>query len=348
MPRQNNEAVVIGGGGFIGSRLCRLLAANGCNVTVVSRRASASGNDSSGYRFVRGEVGDAKAMMAAIEGASVVYHLAMGGGPTWADYQRDFIDGTAHVANACVAHGVSRLIFASSTSALYLGRSGTMDERDGTDPRPELRGLYSRGKILGERLLLDLHARSKFPVVIMRPAIVVGRGGLLGHGGVGYWPSDTCCLGWGTSTHPLPFVLVDDVAQALYLAKDAPGIEGKTFNLAGDVRPTASEYVQLVAERSHRNFRFYPQGYLKLQALEWLKWGMKTIGGKKDAGRQTLVDMKSRSMRTQIDCSAAKQLLGWKPVSDRDEFIREAIDCHLEPLLPGDLRHSGVGSGSRG
>jgi len=338
MSRLNSEVVVIGGRGFIGRGLVRLLLADGCRVRVVSRSAARQENDPPELEYIRGEVGDPDAMMSAIKGADVVYHLAMGGGATWADYQRDFVDGTAYVAKACMTHGVSRLIYASSTAGLYLGRRGSMDERDGVDSKPELRSMYSRGKILGEELLLDLHKKSGLPVVIMRPAVVLGRGGFLAHGGLGYWANDVCCLGWGRSNHPMPFVLVDDVAQALFLGKDTPGIEGKTFNLVGDVRPTASEYVRLVAERSHRNFRFYPQSLLKLQLIEWMKWLLKTMFGRKGVERQSLRDMKSRSMRTQIDCSEAKRVLGWKPVDSMEVFIREAIDSHLEPLPAGDLR----------
>ena len=47
--------------------------------------------------------------------------------------------------------------------------------------------------------------------------------------------SDTCIVGWGAGDNRLPCVLVQDVASALVLAKDAPGIDGMAFNLSGDI-----------------------------------------------------------------------------------------------------------------
>ena len=123
------------------------------------------------------------------------------------------------------------------------------------DRQPEKRANYGRAKALAERIAIE----DGFPAVILRPAIVVGRGSAPTHSGVGFWPSDLCCIGWGQGNHPLPFVLVDDVARAMVLAGDVPGIEGKSYNLAGDVRPTAREYMRLLAERSLRLYEFYPR-----------------------------------------------------------------------------------------
>ncbi len=238
MPQVDN-AVVIGGAGFIGRALTSQLRALGSTVTVVSRSAGLGQSDEPGLRYFRAGVADAARIDEAIEGASVVYHLAMGGGTTWSDYQRDFIGGALNIARACQKHGVRRLIFTSSISALYLGGKTTLFESVDADPKPLHRSFYGRGKIEAEKTLMDLYRTEDLPVVILRPGIVLGRGGMLAHGGLGCAASDTCILGWGAGDSPLPCVLVQDVASALVLAKDAPAVEGKVFNLAGDVRPTA-------------------------------------------------------------------------------------------------------------
>ena len=339
MPYKDN-AVVIGGAGFIGSHLTSQLRDQGCHVTVVSRSAGAGGKEEPGIRFVKAGVADSARIDAAIAGASVVYHLAMGGGPAWEDYQRDFIDGTLNVARACQRHKVRRLIFTSSISALYLGRPGKLFERSGADLKPMERGFYARGKILAEQALLDLHAKENLPAVILRPGIVLGRGGMLAHGALGEAASDTCILGWGNGRSPLPCVLVQDVARALVLAKDAPGIEGMSFNLSGDIRPTAAQFVELLRERTKRNFRFYPRSLWAMGAMQWLIWGLKAATRNPDNVRVGNRDLQSLTMTTQLDCSEAKRMLGWHPISDPDEFYREAIDSHLRPIPQGDLRHN--------
>jgi nucleoside-diphosphate-sugar epimerase len=267
----------------------------------------------------------------------------MGGGESWADFQRDFVDGTAAVAKACRDFGVRRLIYTSSSAALYLGKSGAINESAGPDPRPEVRSLYSRGKVEAERVLMRWHRDHGLPVVIMRPCIVVGRGGLFAHGGVGYWASDTHCIGWGPGKTPLPFVLVDDVARALSTAKDVPGIEGMSFNLAGDVRPSAAEFVRVIGERTLRNFHFRPCNLRRLQAIEIAKWALKAIVRKPGNAWPSYRDFASRAMISQIDCSTAKQILNWKPNADVEHFYREVLDSNVKPIHPEDLRLAAKG-----
>lgn len=314
------------------------LAERGATVRVLSRSVQSGAGTTPGVQCVRGDVTNPDDVSAAVQGARVVYHLAAGFGSTWQDFERVIVQGTRTVAEICLQHHVERLIYASSISALYLGGRGRIDERTGADPKPAGRSHYSRAKGLAEQLLRDLHARSNLPVVILRPGVVVGRGGMLNHGGLGIWGSDVCCIGWGRGRNPLPFVLVGDVVEALIQSADVPGIEGMTFNLAGDVRPTAAEFVKMLRSRSRRNFRFYPRSLWKMQALEAAKWLLKIIARKPENPFPSYRDLKSRSLRCQLDCSLAKEKLGWQPVQTPEAFFAEAIDSHLLAIPVGDLR----------
>ena len=73
-------------------------------------------------------------------------------------------------------------------------------------------------------------------------------------------------------------------------------------------------------------------------ALEWMKWGLKAATRNPNNVRVSNRDLQSLTMAADLDCSEAKRMLGWNPISDPDEFYREAIDSHLQPLRPGDLR----------
>ena len=322
---QTDRVVVLGGAGFIGRNLVSQLRGKVESITVVSRRAAVAGD---GIRAVKGDVTDSARMMEILAGATAVYQLTI---------ESDFGQGARNVAEACLRHGVRRLIFASTSDAIYLGRKGRIDESAGPDPKPHLRNPYARGKVESEKLLLEYHAAKGLPAVIVRPCLVVGRGGALTHGGLGSWRTPTCLVGWGDGSNPLPFVLVQDVAAALVLALDAPGIEGRTFNLGGDVFLSAREYIQLAGERTLRNFRFYPRNLALFQTKVVFKSVIKRMLGR-GGERQFYHDMASSAMYSQIDNRAAKQMLGWKPNADRAVFLREAIDCHADPVLPGDLR----------
>lgn len=333
----NRESVlVIGGSGFIGRVLVRQLRERGCDVRVLSRRPRQGG----GVTWLVGEVADKDSIRRAADGCSAVFDLSMAFGATWADYERDFIGGARNVGEVCLELGVRRHIYTSTIAGLHLSAKGTIDESAGADPKPELRSWYARGKIYAERALLELHRERGLPVVIFRPGIVVGEGNKLAHPGIGNWTSGTACAVVGGGTTPLPMVLVEDVAQALVLAMDAPNVEGRTFNLAGDVRPSAKEYLEWASERSLRNFTLVAQPAWRIQAFRTAVWLGKFMLRRKDNEWQSWHELKNAPQRTWLDCSAAKELLGWRPVADRETFIARAIDLHLPPIPPGDLRLS--------
>ncbi len=333
---KRDSVLVIGGTGFIGRVLVAQLLERGCQVRVVTRKAGVHGDG--GVTYVQGDVSDRDSIRRAAEGIDVVYDLSMAFGETWDDFDRTIVKGAENVAHVVLELGIRRLIYTSTIAGLHLAKKGTIDESAGPDSKPELRSWYAQAKIKAEAALGRLHKERALPVVIFRPGIVVGVGNKLSHPGIGVWVSPTVCSVVGGGKTPLPMVLVEDVAQALVLAKDAPGVDGKTFNLAGDVRPSAAEYVAIAAERSKRNFRLAPSSPLAIQAFRTAVWLGKKALGRQDNVWQSWHELKNAPQRTWLDCSAAKSDLGWRPVADRDEFIRRAIDCHLTPLHPRDLR----------
>lgn len=324
---QNDVVVILGGAGFIGGALRDAIRNHVKEVRVVSRRVEP--HEDGNVRYLRGDVVDAQRMSEVIEGATVVYQLTLEG---------KWTDGAKNVADACVKHGVRRFIFASTSDGLNLSKPGVIYETDAPDPHPEWRNEYSRGKVESEKLLLGYMQQYGLGVVIMRPCLVVGPGGRLLHGGVGRWTAPTIMIAWGDGKNKMPFVLVQDVAAALALGLDAPGIEGKAFNLAGDVYLSAREFVGLIAERSKRNFQCYPR-QLRLYALKnMLQAKLKGLIQRKKIEYPTLYDARSAGMITFIDNGQSKKLLGWQPNASLDVFVREAIDPYLDPIHPDDFR----------
>ncbi len=336
---QSEQVVVIGGAGFIGKRLTALLAEAGCHVVVVSRSSGARRSNDPRIEYQAGAVADKARMLELVAGASVVYDLALTVGIVWEDWEREVIAGAINVAETCLTSGVKRLIYASSTAALYLGKPGTVTEAtQGNEADRKDRGDYCKAKSIIENKLLEMHRTRKLPVVIARPAVVMGPGGRMVHPALGEQVSDICIVGFGRGKTPLPCVLVDDVARALCLAKDAPDIEGLTFNLAGDVRPSAAEFVSVLRDRTRRNFRFYPRSMWRICGAELSRYLIKKAVRKPNNMMVPLRDLRSAALVTQLDCSLAKHKLGWKPLSDQQEFYRQAVDVFVKPLAPGDVR----------
>jgi len=192
------------------------------------------------------------------------------------------------------------------------------------DARPRSRSAYARGKIAAERELGALRAQG-LPLVIVRPAIVLGEGGIAEHSGVGAWVRDNHCVGWGAGSTPLPFVLADDCAQALVEALSAQAATGHAYNLAGDVRLTAREYVEAMAMRTGRDYRFHGTRLWWMWLVEAGKYLVKVLAMRP---RQwaSYHDLASRSFRTVLDCTDSKRDLGFAPESDRARFLARVFD----------------------
>ncbi|MGI9505099.1 MAG: NAD-dependent epimerase/dehydratase family protein, partial [Geminicoccaceae bacterium] len=209
---------------------------------------------------------------------------------------------------------------------LYLGDAGEVIKASTPpDPKSEERGEYARAKALCDEDLIGLHRKSDLPVVILRPGLVVGEGTSPFHSGLGFYNNDQHCMGWGDGRNPLPLVLVDDVADAIVAALEADAVLGGTYNIIGDVRPDAEHYVADLAEALGRPLRFHGQTVNRLYAVEWAKWVLKRLGGRK-MPLPSKRDLRSRGLYARFDLTAEKQELGWTPNDDAARFKALAID----------------------
>lgn len=147
--------LVTGGAGFIGSGLVRGLLARGCAVRVFDDLSTGRTENLAGLEgkidFVRGDVRDAAALRAAVQGADSVFHLA-----AIASVQASVdnplathdvnVTGTLNALIAARDARVRRFVFTSS-SAVY-GDSPEMPKRETMLPAP-LSG-YALSKLAGE------------------------------------------------------------------------------------------------------------------------------------------------------------------------------------------------------
>ncbi|MGC6486583.1 MAG: Gfo/Idh/MocA family oxidoreductase [Planctomycetota bacterium] len=321
------EVVVLGGTGLIGRRCVQRLRDAGRLVTLLVRKPDllpAELRDGSVRVFV-GDAADPDVLGRAFAGAERVLHLATAAGTDPAQIEPVMADAVRVAGEAAHAAGVKRFVYASSTAALWLGDAGELDGACGPDPKPADRAGYARGKIASERVLAELGAAG-LEVTVIRPAIVVARDGIMEHSGVGLWVRDNQCVGWGVGKHPLPLVLASDCAQGFVAALDAPAAGGKTYNLAGDVRLSAREYVEEMAARTGRDYHFHPTPLRWMWAQELGKYAVKALA-RKQRDWPAFRDFASRSFTTQLDCADAKRDLGFAPEADRERFLARLFDA---------------------
>jgi len=323
-----HDLLLIGGTGFIGRAVLAALSEKNLKIAVLARNitnlppAFAKPNIS----LIRGSFTDPDAISRAMTGCRQVVHLAHGMG-SGGDLIETMRAGTRLIAEQCLAHKVERLIYISSIAALYLGDADEVINADTPpDPKSEERAEYARAKALCDQDLLTLHREQNLPVVLLRPGLVVGEGTTPFHGGIGFYNNEQHCMGWSDGHHPLPFVLVEDVADAIVGALKAEAVLGKAYNIVGDVRPDAKHYIEDLADALGRPLSYHGQTVNRLYAVEWAKWILKRLGGRK-VPPPSKRDLRSRGLYARFDMSIEKRDLAWQPNADEARFKALVFDA---------------------
>ena len=248
------------------------------------------------------------------------------------------------MAEACLSSQVQRLIYTGTIDSYYAGaRAGMITEATPLDPQIAWRNLYARAKAASEDILLAMHRERALPVTIFRPGIVIGRGGSPFHWGIGMWSWNAVCQVWGQGRNPLPLVLVEDVAQALVSALDAPKIEGESFNLVAETDITALDYLRALEDYAGVSFQKFPTPPWKFYATDLVKWVVKQMVRHPDQRKPSYRDWETRTQQARYDCTKARNLLNWRPVCDRDEIIRRGIQLPASEFLPSCRHKIGMG-----
>jgi nucleoside-diphosphate-sugar epimerase/predicted dehydrogenase len=335
-PKSRPEIFVLGATGFIGQELVRQLMDRGHSVRVLVRSLGRVPADFNAGRVevVVGNLENRDDLSRALEGVSYVYHLAKPLVKRWEDYAKHDVEATRGVAEACLCANVKRLIYTGTIDSYYAGvHAKTITEETPLDPQIGWRNYYCRSKTLSERVLMSFYREKGLPVVIFRPGIVIGRGGSPFHWGIGYWSWNAVCQIWGKGRHPLPFVLVEDVVQALTTALGTSGIDGESFNLVADSRLTALEYLEALENCTASEFQKLPTSPWKFYLLDIAKWIAKRLVRHPDRRRPSYRDWETRTQRAIYDCSKARRVLNWNPESDHAELVRRGIQLPAGELL---------------
>jgi CDP-glucose 4,6-dehydratase len=317
-----SRALVTGAHGFVASHLAVALLARGDAVRVLDRPAPReadvggerlSGLDLLGVRgeveLAEGDLRDAEAVAAAVADCDAVFHLAA---QTIVSVARESpvetlevnVRGAWNVFEACRAHGVARVVFASSDKAY--GASPELPYREDFP----LRAAYPYD---ASKAAADIVARSYaraygVPIAVTRFANVYGGGDLNFSRLI---PEAVAAVLEGRppvirsdGSPERDFLHVEDAVSAylaIAAALEGPGAAGEAFNAGGERPHSVREVVETIAALAGDDVE---PDYL----------GVGTPEGEID--------------RQFVDSAKLRELTGWVPRVDLEDGLRRTLEWY--------------------
>jgi nucleoside-diphosphate-sugar epimerase len=319
--------LVTGATGFLGSNLVTRLLADAHPVRVLVR-SPLKGEQLArqGAEVVVGDITDRRAVGAAVDGVTVVYHLAgrlLIPGVPEAEYRKTHVLGTKLLLGCCrAAPGLERFVHCSTTGVLGVTGDHPADESAPICPT----NIYEETKAEAEHALRDGWGRD-LPVVIARPGLVYGPGDL--H----LLPFFKAVLQRrfrpiGTRPVWLHPIYIDDMTEALLRCSEHRDAIGECFHVAG---PRPVSLAELAAAIARAVGSRPPAGHIPLQAAR----AAAAIGDRlppqlKRSAPLTSDRLEFLTHSRVYDVSKARRVLGFTASTDLETGIRRSMIWYRE------------------
>lgn len=308
------KILITGGAGFIGSSLAlRLMDENDIVIFDNLHRNAFERTllaDAPSVKLIQGDVLDSDAVREAVNGCSVVFHMASIAGVDTVMKNpvltmKVALQGTMNVLDAVSEQDCFDRFVDLSTSEVFGQYAYKVTEGDITQLGAvgEARWTYAVSKLATEHLALNYHKQFDLPAVSIRPFNIFGPR-QVGEGAIHHFikaalnGSDVTVHNDGSQIRA--WCYIDDIIDALIAVMDRPEAVGEAFNI-GNPRSTitiynlAREIIRLAESNS------------RLVLKEW-----------------PFADVELRIP----DISKARQLLGWEPVWDLEEGLVETVNWY--------------------
>jgi nucleoside-diphosphate-sugar epimerase len=248
------KILVTGATGFLGGAVVeRLLARGERDLRVTARsgakrdriQAAAARYPEARIEYVPTNLSVPAETRSAMQGVDVVYHLAasMKGAP--ADMFLNTVVASKHLMEAAASARVRRVVLCSSFSVFGvagLPRGTVVNEDTPLESFPERRDVYAQAKLRQESLCRELAAKHGLELTVLRPGVIYGEGGSALSTRVGL-DLFGLYLGLG-GKNLLPLAYVENCADAIVVAGQAPGAAGQTYNVHDDDLPTCAAFLE--------------------------------------------------------------------------------------------------------
>jgi 2-alkyl-3-oxoalkanoate reductase len=313
------KVLITGANGFLGRVIVRRALDAGHDVVALVRPTT----DVSQFAWPTDRVRVVRADLrnplpaASLTGVEVVVHAAAATSGDLATQLAASVVGTERLLDALDLDRLHRFVHVSSFSVYdFAGpRAGTLISTDTTlDPHPDRRDPYTIAKIAQERLVRARCGRADTPLVVVRPGAIFGPGNGRDWAGVlQLGPIDVVF----SPRAPFRLTYVDNCADAIVLAIDAPDAPGRTLDIVDDDLPTHAGYRRMARRAGAPVSRWWlPVPWRLIDALGAAIDGAdRALTGHRAKLPELLAWRRQQARWKPFEYSnvAAKHALGWTP-----------------------------------
>jgi nucleoside-diphosphate-sugar epimerase len=311
-----NKFLVTGGAGFIGSNICRKLISQGCFVRVVDNLLTGKKSNLAGFlnkiEFIEADMGDSAVAAKAMEGIDVVLHQgALPSVPRSVDdpaaTHRHCVDATFTLLLAARDAKVKRFVYAASSSAY--GDTPALPKVETMPVNPL--SPYAAAKLMGEYYCSVFYKVFGLETISLRYFNVFGPQQDPTSQYAAAIPAFVTSILknkpptiYGDGEQSRDFTYVDNVVEANLLAAGVKKTEGQVVNIACGEAITVNAIIKMINEITGKSVRpvYAPT--------------------RKGDVKHSLADI-----------TAAKKLLGFKPVVSFNDGLKKAIVWYRENLM---------------
>jgi UDP-glucose 4-epimerase len=295
------KIVVTGGAGFLGSHVAMAARSAGHECAVLDVADIPRKLGDADVRWHKGSLASVDDLRQAFRGADAVLHLA-GVGDVYLAAEKPplaaelNVVGSANVAEACLAEGVGRLVYASTWEVYGHPQYEPLDEKHPTNPDHP----YNVTKLAGEQMLLAYDALKGLPVVALRLGTAYGTGmrpNSVFSIFIGRALRGEAITVSGDGRQHRQFTHASDVARAFVAAAEKGGIRREIMNIVAEEAVTIRELAEMVVA----------------ECPAPLSFGEPRPGDIAPA---------------RVSAAKARALLGWTPRVSFAEGLRDLIEHH--------------------
>lgn len=254
----DDPVLITGAGGFIGPRLVECLLELGFRRLLCLVRPSSKTDklesigdrwrETAQVKIVRGNLLSREDCDLAVEGVSLIYHLAAGRGEKfYPDAYLNSVVTTRNLIEAAARNGCLKRFVSVSSFSVYSNTDKPggrlLDETCPEEKKSSDRGeAYCFAKVKQDEMVVECCKRLGVPYAIVRPGYVYGPGNPPIPGRVGIGTFGIFLHLGGSNTLPLTYV--DNCAEAIALVGLRAGTSGEVFNVVDDDLPTSRKFLR--------------------------------------------------------------------------------------------------------